>query len=42
MINIFYPPTHLNIQIDVLRDKMGMNVARYQEENIHNIFTALS
>ena len=25
-------PTHLNIQIDVLRDKMCMDVAPYQEE----------
>ena len=27
MINLFYPPTHLKRQIDVLRDKMGTEVA---------------
>ena len=27
MINIFYPPAHLKRQIDVLRDKMGMDDA---------------
>ena len=27
MISIIYPPTHLKCQIDVLRDKTGLDVA---------------
>ena len=30
MINIFYPPRYLKRQIDVLYDKMGMDVVPYQ------------
>ena len=29
-INIFYPPTYLKRQIDVLHDKVGMDVAPYR------------